>query len=221
MKPVTESERMRATVLVPVKDFRQAKARLSNVLKPTQREQLARWTAERVLDAAAPLMIHVVCDDLCVAEWAESRGASVIWRPGLGLNAAVDDGLAALAKDGFTHAVVAHSDLPCARSLADIVRRDGAVLVPDAHRDGTNVVSVPLDIGFRASYGVGSFGRHLAQLRANGTIVEVRLDPLLALDVDTPDDLAHPLVQEVLPEWLRTSPVNRPSTPRGSPALES
>ena len=39
-------------------------------------------------------------------------------------------------------------------------------------------------------------------------------DPLLALDVDTPDDFSHPLIQEVLPAWLRTNPVS----PRPSPA---
>jgi hypothetical protein len=31
---------------------------------------------------------------------------------------------------------------------------------------------------------------------------------LLALDIDTPTDLAHPLVQEVLPTWLPTNLAN-------------
>jgi hypothetical protein len=38
--------------------------------------------------------------------------------------------------------------------------------------------------------------------------VRVRRDPLLALDIDTPSDLAHPLVQEVLPTWLPTNLAN-------------
>ena len=33
---------------------------------------------------------------------------------------------------------------------------------------------------------------------------------MLAADIDTPADLAHPLVQEVLPTWLRTNQANRP-----------
>jgi hypothetical protein len=34
-------------------------------------------------------------------------------------------------------------------------------------------------------------------------------DPFLALDIDLPTDLTHPLVKDVLPAWLRTNPVNR------------
>jgi 2-phospho-L-lactate guanylyltransferase (CobY/MobA/RfbA family) len=38
----------------------------------------------------------------------------------------------------------------------------------------------------------------------SGYRVEVRADPRLALDVDNPDDLAHPLLDGLLPPWLRT-----------------
>ncbi len=192
-----------------MKGFGHAKARLAPVLAPALREELARWTAERVLAAAAPLPAFVVCDDPAVAAWADDHGATVLWRPGVGLNAAVDGGIAALAALGFTHAVVAHSDLPLARDLASTASTDRAVLVPDIQRDGTNVIALPLRCPFRAAYGVGSFDRHLAALLADNVPVEVRTDPLLGIDIDTADDLRHPLVQEVLPEWLRTNPANR------------
>jgi hypothetical protein len=42
----------------------------------------------------------------------------------------------------------------------------------------------------------------------------VRRDSLLALDIDTPSDLTHPLVQEVLPSWLPTTPANPTTRPR-------
>lgn len=209
MSRVTDTDGgRRAAVLVPVKSFRQAKARLARVLSPAQREQLARWSAERVLRAAAPLPVYVVCDDTDVAEWSSARGAEVVWRPGVGLNAAVDLGLAELAQRGHTDAVVAHSDLPLAHDLPAVLAPDRVVLIPDARNDGTNVVATPLRFGFRAAYGVGSFERHLHALRQAGVPVDVRADPLLAIDIDTADDLSHPLVQEVLPEWLRTNPAN-------------
>jgi hypothetical protein len=44
----------------------------------------------------------------------------------------------------------------------------------------------------------------------------VRADPDLSLDLDTPSDLTHPLIREVLPEWLRTNLDNRPHRPPGS-----
>ena len=44
---------------------------------------------------------------------------------------------------------------------------------------------------------------------ASGLRVEVRGDPRLGLDVDNPDDVAHPALVPLLPPWLRTSLANR------------
>jgi 2-phospho-L-lactate guanylyltransferase len=198
-----------AAVLIPVKDFRQAKARLAAVVSPADRVRLARWTAARVVAAAAPLPVFVACDDAAVAEWAESTGATVLWRPGMGLNAAVRDGIATLAAAGIEHAIVAHSDLACPPPLPDLVVSGGVVLVPDIRLDGTNVIAVPTNSGFEPSYGSQSFRRHLAHVMTFGIPVRVRRDSLLGLDIDTPADLAHPLIAKALPTWLRTNPASR------------
>lgn len=199
-------------MLVPVKAFADAKARLASVLSPAEREALARWSAERVLGAAGELPVFVACDDEQVAEWARARGATVLWHPGAGLNAAVTRSVAELATRGAAHVVVAHGDLPRATRLASVVVPDAITLVPDARDDGTNVAAVPAHVAFPFAYGAGSFHRHLRLARDAGLPVAVRRDPLLARDLDTPDDLTHPLVQEVLPEWLPTNPAN--PTPR-------
>ena len=197
-------------MLIPVKDFRQAKARLSGVLSPDQRIRLARWTADQVVAAAAPLPVFVACDDTDVAEWAEASGATVLWRPGMGLNAAVGDGIATLAAAGIEHVVVAHSDLARPSPLASLVMIGGIVLVPDTNDDGTNVVAVQTSVGFQPAYGSQSFRRHLAHALTLGVPVRVQRDVNLALDIDTPADLAHPLVAKVLPAWLQTNPDNQP-----------
>ena len=44
---------------------------------------------------------------------------------------------------------------------------------------------------------------------ATGRRVDVRPDPRMSLDVDTPDDLAHPTLRPHLPTWLRTNLDNR------------
>ena len=199
-----------AAVLIPVKDFRQAKARLAGVLSAADRIRLARWTAELVVASAAPLPVFVACDDRDVADWAESVGATVLWRPSVGLNAAVLDGIERLGVAGIEHAIVAHSDLPMRAPLAGVVLIGGIVLVPDGRSDGTNVLAVPTHSGFRPSYGSQSFHRHLAHAFELGLPLRVQRDPLLALDIDTPSDLAHPLIAKALPKWLRTNPVNRP-----------
>ncbi len=198
-----------AVVLVPVKAFINAKARLATVLGDADRERLARWTSARVLAAAGELPTFVACDDEQVAAWASEHGASILWHPGVGLNAAVNDSVAELRLAGVTDVVVAHGDLPRAHSLAGLAAPGMVTLVPDRHDDGTNVIAVPTDVSFKFSYGPGSFHRHLRSATAAGLSVRVRRDTLLAVDIDTPSDLAHPLVQEVLPTWLQTNPVNQ------------
>ncbi len=200
-------------MLVPVKRFRAAKGRLVGTLDNAQRARFARWMATGVLEAVRGLPTFVACDDDEVAEWAETNGANVIWGPGLGLNGAIDDGIQQLAAQGLDHVVVTHADLPRPDHLR-LVARDGFVtLVPDRRRDGTNVMAFPTATPVAASYGAGSFSRHLTlalALAANGVGVEVRSDADLALDLDTPADLSHPLTREVLPPWLRTNPDNPP-----------
>src|SRR4026207_2504280 len=83
-----------AVVLVPVKAFTDAKARLVSVLSSADREALARRVAARVLAAAGELPTYVACDDEQVAAWATEHGATILWHPGVGLNAAVHNSVA-------------------------------------------------------------------------------------------------------------------------------
>jgi 2-phospho-L-lactate guanylyltransferase len=165
--------------------------------------------AAKVLAAASGLPTHVVCDDDAVADFARQQGAQVLWRPGLGLNGAVSDGVITLAEAGYRQVVVAHADLPLAVDLAWLGRLGGLTLVPDRHDDGTNVVCVPADAGFQFAYGPGSFRRHAAEGRRLGLPVRVVREPTLGWDVDVPDDLSHPSLQGVLPS-LPTTPASHP-----------
>jgi 2-phospho-L-lactate guanylyltransferase len=176
-------------VLVPVKAFADAKVRLASALPPADRAVLARSMAERVVAAAGPLPVAVVCDDRAVATWARGLGALVIWEPGQGLNRAVDDGVRHLSRLGVEQVIVAHADLPLATDLAWIGRFPGVSLVPDRREDGTNVIGLPTGTDFVFSYGPGSFARHAAEARRLRLPWRVVRAPLLAWDVDLPDDL--------------------------------
>ncbi|MEM9516738.1 MAG: 2-phospho-L-lactate guanylyltransferase [Actinomycetota bacterium] len=200
---------MQLAVLVPVKRFTAAKGRLRGVVPDDERARLARWMAELVLDACDGIERFVACDDPVVREWAEAHGATVVWGPELGLNRAVDDGVAEIARLGFDHVIVSHADLPLPTALPDVSRADTITLVPDRRLDGTNVMSFPVAHPVAASYGGGSFRRHLAAAQRTGAGVEIRRDHSLSIDLDTVDDLRHPLVEEVLPLWLQTNPASR------------
>lgn len=179
-------------VVVPVKDFARAKVRLAGELGPAERAALARHMATIVLEAAAPLPVCVVCDDPEVREWATDAGAEVIWTADLGLNGAVQAGVAELARRGVTTAVVAHSDLPLATALEWVAATPGVTIVPDRRLDGTNVIAVPAAAGFRFSYGAGSFSAHRDEAARLGLQTRVVRDARLGWDVDLPADLALP-----------------------------
>ncbi len=189
-----------AGVVVPVKAFHAAKVRLAPALDPPARAALAREMAGLVLAAAGPLPVTVVCDDPEVADWARARRVSVGWTPGLGLDGAVEAGVAAVEADGADRVVVAHADLPLARGLADLAvaqQPREVVLVPDRRDEGTNVVVVPAGAGFRFAYGPGSFDRHRAEVARLGRPLRVVRDPRLGWDVDLPADLDLPTEAEL------------------------
>lgn len=183
-----------AAVLVPVKAFADAKQRLAPVLEPPARRALARAMAETVLGAAGGLRTAVVCDDDDVRAWAEGLGAEAIWTPGLGLNGAVEAGIAHLGRRGAPTVVVAHADLPLAVDLAWLgeAPADVVTLVPDRHLDGTNALCVPTGAGFTPAYGAGSFRAHRAEAARLGLTVRLVPDDRLGWDVDVPADLEVP-----------------------------
>ena len=185
---------------MPVKAFAHAKARLAPALAAADRAELAQRMAEQVVSAAAPLPVAIACDDEHVATWARTRGATVVWTPGLGLDGAVQQGCAELVASGADRVVVAHGDLPRAAGLVRFGHLrdgyDGVSVVPDRRDDGTNVISLPaaaFAAGFTFAYGVGSFGRHVAEAERCGLAVRIERIPELQWDVDTPDDLPEPI----------------------------
>lgn len=180
---------MRVCVVVPVKSFDLAKGRLATTLSASEREHLSRTCAESVVAAAAPWPVYVVCADEPTSRWAESLGARVVVHEPPGLDAAVAAGRRAATDDGFDHVVVSHADLPLARTFADVPRPGRVSIVPDRHRDGTNVLSMPAASAMTTAYGPGSFANHLDLARRAGLEVEVIEDPDLALDLDTVEDL--------------------------------
>ena len=177
-------------VLVPVKAFTHAKARLASVLDEPARAALARAMAEKVLAAAQDLPVTVACDDEEVATWAKNAGAAVAWTVGLGLNGAVQAGVDVLADSGAERVIVAHADLPRARDLTVATGvGETVVAVPDRHEDGTNVLSIPVRAGFRFAYGPASFARHRAEAERLGLPFAVLRPADLTWDVDVPADL--------------------------------
>jgi 2-phospho-L-lactate/phosphoenolpyruvate guanylyltransferase len=91
--------------------------------------------------------------------------------------------------NGVTQVTVAHADLPRASDLALVGEAPGITLVPDRYGNGTNVIVVPGDAGFRFSYGPGSFARHRIEAERLGLPCRILDRPDLAWDIDEPGDV--------------------------------
>ena len=185
------------TVLIPVKGFRLAKGRLADRLDEAGRGDLARTMASQVVKAAGALDVRIVCDNDEVADWARAVGAEVLWIDADGLNPAITAAVAALEAEldaddpaaGPSHVLIAHADLPHAETLDGLAEAGTVTIVPDRHLDGTNVMALPLGVGFEFHYGPGSFKAHCDEALRCGLDLRVRRVAALEFDVDTPDDL--------------------------------
>ena len=174
---------------VPVKPFGVAKARLGPVLDARSRSVVGRAVAARTAAAAerSGCTVAVVTGDPGVARWARRLGYEVVDETagGPGLDGAARSVALEAARRGMRWAIV-HADLPLATSEDLSAVFVTAPAIAPSRDGGTNVI-VGAGTGFPFSYGPGSFHRHLAA--APGARVVTR--PGLALDLDTPGDLAR------------------------------
>jgi 2-phospho-L-lactate guanylyltransferase len=181
--------------LIPVKELPRAKARLAPVLDDVGRRELALALFHDVLAAAlaCPALdgVAVVTRDDDVLSVTAEAGAEGLPEPG-GLNEALASASQALAQRGADRLVVLAADLPLVQSddVATVTQADADVVVVPSGDGGTNALALPSGgIAFR--FGPESARRHLAAAREAG-LRSLRLDlPALALDIDTPDDLAR------------------------------
>ena len=145
----------------------------------------------KVTSAVAETTV-IARDERC-AEAARALGATVLFDPSSGLNAALDTGrLSTTLRDGI---VVCPIDLPwitsaTIRRLTD--RADAISVVPDRHGSGTNLLWIPAAViaDFKFMFGPDSFTRHVEQGRKLGVAVETPALEEAGFDVDNPEDFA-------------------------------
>lgn len=189
--------------VVPVKPLRGALRRLASSLEASVRRELQVAMLSDVLGACAGApalagVMVVTSDPDAAALVARIADAQVVadHAPPRGMNAAVVRGLAAVAARGAEGALVLTADLPLARP-ADIaallehrLEAPSAVLVPSADGTGTNAMLLRPPGALRPRLGPDSLARHTAQAERRGLVLARLALPNLALDIDTPRDLA-------------------------------
>lgn len=199
--------------LVPVKDFQDSKQRLRRAISPVTRTRLAEAMFRDVLNALTSVAslerIAVVTKDRQAILIATEMNAFVIHESeNQGETEAVVQATEVLVQLGARTMLVVPGDIPfITKEDVETVLRAGCiadvVLVPAHDERGTNAVLLTPPSILPLRFGNDSFRPHFESAQALKVRVTVLHLPNIALDVDTPEDLA------ALADWPDRTPRTR------------
>ena len=191
---------MKTFAILPMKTFGEAKQRLDEELQPGPRRALAEAMFCDVLVALrranAIDQVLVVSSDHGAQRIAGGYGAMVLEEPDSGHSDAATQGVREAIELGADRALLVPGDCPLLdpAEVDELIARPAparsALIVPDRHGTGTNALLLTPPDSMAPSFGPGSCRRHAAEAQAAGIAGEIVTVASLALDVDTPDDLA-------------------------------
>ncbi len=205
----------RMLVVVPVKDFSQAKSRLGPELKPSDRAAVAAVLFTQTIDflknhqeqSETPFDIAVVTGCFEVVQMIEDQTVHLIYdcqRGGLNdaLHLAADwatahdyDSLCVLPAD------IAAPQFEEFEWLLSMACSGQSLVLCPAHDYGTNVLIVSPPDAITFAYGTDSFANHQAQALEHGLDCIIAPAPSFSKDVDCMEDLAE-VDPKLLPKSL-------------------
>jgi 2-phospho-L-lactate guanylyltransferase len=194
---------MRTIAILPVKSFGAAKQRLAGMLGSGAREALVQAMFQDVLRALRQVpeldAIAVVSANTVAQKAAKGEGVTLLdddFEQGHSEAALI--GVRHAVEQGFDRVLLVAGDTPLLEpaevsELLAAGERDGTglLVVPDRHGEGTNALLLAPPTAIEPSFGPGSCARHQELAAAAGVTCAVHPVHSLALDVDTPDDLAE------------------------------
>ena len=189
----------RTIAILPVKSFGAAKQRLADALGAGARQALAQAMFSDVLATLRHVPeldeIAVVTADRAAEAAAAGEGVTVLHDSAqAGQSAAALIGIGHALATGYERVLLVPGDTPLLQpsEVAALLKSTGGVvIVADRHGTGTNALVLSPPGAIEPSFGPGSFARHVAAAEAGGLPHRADDVPGLALDVDTPADLAQ------------------------------
>jgi 2-phospho-L-lactate guanylyltransferase len=189
---------VKTVAVVPIKSLLHAKSRLAPTLSPIERAGIARDMLAHVLDTlarsgqiAAIAVISPRHEELHLPP-----GVTPLPQTADGLNALLEQGREWAIAQGADALMLAFADLPLLlpADIESIVRLGApartAVLAPDRHNHGTNIMLLHPPTLVPFSFGPNSYDAHRVATLKAGAHLEVYRSCGTSLDIDTPDDLA-------------------------------
>jgi len=185
------------TVLLPVKEFNNAKQRLAPALDESARRGLARAMLADVLAALQRartpdrIVVFTAADE--VMQMVEPFGFQIVFEKSVGGHSAAVNLLLDEFCGSSSCILAIAGDLPkLASSEVDFALNaasEPVTLLPSRDWTGTNGVVFLPPARIAMEYGEGSFRRHLSKVSAAGLRSDVMDLPGIAFDIDTPTDL--------------------------------
>lgn len=186
--------------IIPVKPLKNAKSRLSPVLSPDQRFELAQAMLRHVLSVTTTIQpvtgVLVISRDTKALAIARELGAKTLQEGALSnLNPALMRATMVVKSWRADAVLVLPADLPFInnediRGMIQLAVDRSIVIATDNASDGTNALLVRPPGAIEFEYGPGSFERHIRSARAAGLQAIGYESDRLALDIDLPEDLA-------------------------------
>ena len=212
---------MRA-LLLPIKDLRNAKKRLMDVLTPAERFALAEAMLADTIGAVRGVRcaekIFVITNYEPAMKLAEENGWEILpEEQQISESHSVDAASKLCEKRGVSGLLRLPLDVPLIRSsdidelLGVECQAPSLVIVPSRDGTGTNAMLRTPPTLFPSHFGTGSFAKHLGEAENSHAQVIVRRNVRLEMDVDDESDLRalleHDLTATETGRWLRASGV--------------
>ncbi len=186
--------------IIPVKPLKNAKSRLSKVLVPDQRYELALAMFRHVLSVASSVQrvtgVLVISRDTKALSIARDMGAKTL-QEGIvsDLNPALLRATMVVKTWRADAVLILPADLPFVhaediRALISLSQERALVIAGDQYLSGTNALLMRPPGLIAYEYGPDSYQRHIDSARSAGIDAAVYHSDRLALDIDVPEDLA-------------------------------
>jgi 2-phospho-L-lactate guanylyltransferase len=187
-------------ILIPVKEFREAKKRLAPHLPAADRAELAEAMCEDFFNVVAATrcadQVFVISKEPRALSRAQKLGwETIVESSQTSESASVDEGSRYCAKRRVDALLRVPIDLPLVEPSdieAVFQQLDAApsvVIVPSSDGTGTNALLRSPAVLFPSHFGPNSFPRHLAEAKECGARTRVYRNPRVELDIDELEDL--------------------------------
>jgi len=187
-------------ILIPVKEFHEAKKRLAPHFSPADRASLAEAMCEDFFNVVAAThcadCVFVISKERGALSRARDRGwETIVESRQVSESNSIDAGSRYCVAQGVHALLRLPVDLPLVEPSdieAVFERLEAApsmVIVPSSDGTGTNALLRSPAVLFPSHFGPNSFPRHLAEAEACGARTRIFRNPRLELDIDELEDL--------------------------------